>query len=105
MAAQAARDDSGLDDADALEHAAIVVASAMGGERTHYAASAQLVEHKLQDKKLRLSPFTAPKLMPNAASANIGMLLGSHGPNVSPAAACASGAYALAQAADLGVPR
>jgi 3-oxoacyl-[acyl-carrier-protein] synthase II len=39
--------------------------------------------------------------MPNAASANVGMLLGSHGPNVSPAAACASGAYAIAQAADL----
>lgn len=101
LAAQAARQDSGLLDPDALEQAAIVVASAMGGERTHYAASAQLVEHKLHDRKLRLSPFTAPKLMPNAASANIGMLFGAHGPNVSPAAACASGAYALAQAADL----
>ena len=101
LAAQAAREDSGLLTPEALELAAIVVASAMGGERTHYAASAQLVEHKLYEKKLRLSPFTAPKLMPNAASANIGMLFGCHGPNISPAAACASGAYALAQAADL----
>lgn len=101
LSAQAAREDSGLTEPDALEQAAIVVASAMGGERTHYAASAQLAEHKLTEKKLRLSPFTAPKLMPNAASANIGMLFGCHGPNVSPAAACASGAYALAQAADL----
>lgn len=101
LAAQAAREDSGLLEGDALEQAAIVVASAMGGERTHYAASVQLVEHQLSGKKLRLSPFTAPKLMPNAASANIGMLFGAHGPNMSPAAACASGAYALAQAADL----
>jgi 3-oxoacyl-[acyl-carrier-protein] synthase II len=101
LAAHAARQDSGLLDAGALEQAAVVVASAMGGERTHYAASAQLVEHQRRDTKLRLSPFTAPKLMPNAASANIGMLFGAHGPNVSPAAACASGAYALAQAADL----
>src|SRR6185436_4581334 len=36
-----------------------------------------------------------------AAAANVGMLLGSHGPSVSPAAACASGAYAIAQAADM----
>lgn len=101
LAAQAAREDSGLTGSEALERAAVVVASAMGGERTHYNASAQLAEHKLTERKLRLSPFTAPKLMPNAASANIGMLFGCHGPNVSPAAACASGAYALAQAADL----
>jgi 3-oxoacyl-[acyl-carrier-protein] synthase II len=101
VAADLARKDSGLESPAALEAAAVVVASAMGGERTHHAASAALTEHKLTDRKLRLSPFTAPKLMPNAASANVAMLLGSHGPNVSPAAACASGAYAIAQAADL----
>jgi 3-oxoacyl-[acyl-carrier-protein] synthase II len=100
LAADAARRDSGLETPE-LANAAVVVASAMGGERTHDAASAHLAEHKLTEKKLRLSPFTAPKLMPNAASANVAMLLGSHGPNVSPAAACASGAYAIAQAADL----
>ena len=100
LAADAAQKDSGLEVAE-LEHAAVVVACSMGGERTHDAASAQLMEHKLTEKKLRLSPFTAPKLMPNAASANVSMLLGAHGPNVSPAAACASGAYAIAQAADL----
>ncbi len=100
LAADAARADAGLA-AEELEHAAVVVASAMGGERTHDAASRHLAEHHLTGRRLRLSAFTAPKLMPNAASANAGMLLGAHGPNVSPAAACASGAYALAQGADL----
>ncbi|MFN3651786.1 MAG: beta-ketoacyl-[acyl-carrier-protein] synthase family protein [Armatimonadota bacterium] len=100
LAAHAAREDSGAGPEE-LERAAVVVASAMGGERTHDTSSQHLAEHKLTGKRARFSPFTAPKLMPNAASANVGMLLGSHGPNVSPAAACASGAYALAQAADL----
>lgn len=101
LAAHAARSDSGLEGDGAVEEAAVVVASSMGGELTHDRASAHLAEHKLTGSRLRLSPFTAPKLMPNASSANVGILLGAHGPNVSPAAACASGAYALAQAADL----
>ncbi len=100
IAAQRAREDSGLE-ASALEQAAVVVASAMGGERSHDGGSRALLEHQLTGKRLRLSAFTAPKLMPNAAAANVGMLLGSHGPSVSPAAACASGAYAIAQAADM----
>lgn len=101
LAAEEARTDSGLTDLDAWEQAAVVVASAMGGERTHYTSSAQLVEHKITGSRVRLSPFTAPKLMPNAPSANVAMHLGATGPNVSPAAACASGAYAIAQAADM----
>jgi len=101
LAADRARHDSGLTGPSDLEEAAVVIASAMGGERTHDTASAHLAEHKLTEKKLRISPFTAPKLMPNAGSANVGILLGAHGPNVSPAAACASGAYSVAQAADL----
>jgi 3-oxoacyl-[acyl-carrier-protein] synthase II len=100
IAAQRAREDSGLEEPD-LERAAVVVASAMGGERSHDGGSRALAEHQLTGKRLRLSAFTAPKLMPNAAAANVAMLLGSHGPSVSPAAACASGAYAIAQAADL----
>lgn len=103
LAADAAREDAGLarSGSGTLEEAAVVIASAMGGEHTHYDASRQLVEHHLTGRKIRISPFTAPKLMPNAASANVAMHLEAHGPNVSPAAACASGAYAIAQAADL----
>src|SRR5688572_23978118 len=101
LAADEAREDAGLaPSTGALDDAAVVVASAMGGEHTHYEASRQLAEHRLTGGKIRISPFTAPKLMPNAASANVGMYLESYGPNVSPAAACASGAYAIAQAAD-----
>ncbi|HEV3050744.1 MAG TPA: beta-ketoacyl-[acyl-carrier-protein] synthase family protein, partial [Longimicrobium sp.] len=100
LAAHEARVDSGLTEPNAFREAAVIVASAMGGERTHDTSSAHLAEHKHTGRRLRLSPFTAPKLMPNAASACVGMLLGAHGPNISPAGACASGGYALAQAAD-----
>ncbi len=101
LAAEAARVDSGITDFSIWAEAAVVVASAMGGERTHYTSSAHLAEHKLTGSRFRLSPFTAPKLMPNAPSANVAMHLSAMGPNVSPAAACASGAYAIAQAADM----
>jgi 3-oxoacyl-[acyl-carrier-protein] synthase II len=101
LAAQEAREDAGLAGEGDLDEAAVVVASAMGGERTHDGASSHLAEHKVTGKRLRLSPFTAPKLMPNGASANVAMLCGAHGPNFSPAAACSSGAYALSQGADL----
>ncbi len=101
IAAERARVDSGLSEPGQREQAAVVVASAMGGEQTRHRASAHLAEHHLTGKRARFSPFTAPKLMPNAASANVAMLLGAHGPNVSPGAACASGAYALVLAADL----
>jgi len=100
LAAHAACAEAGLGP-DELERAAVVIASSMGGERTHDGASRHLEEHRLTGARLRVSPFTAPRLMPNAASANVGLLLGAHGPNAAPAAACASGAYALAQAADL----
>jgi len=100
VAAHAAREDAGITDPAMLAYASVVVASAMGGERTHFGASRQLTEHQILGGRLRLSAFTAPKLMPNAASANVGLMLGSHGPNVSPSAACASGAYAISQAAD-----
>lgn len=101
LATHAARADAGLEDDPHLEAAAVLVASAMGGEQTHHDASRRLTQHQLAGTRPRFSPFTAPKLMPNAASATAGMLLGAHGCNVSPAAACASGAYALAQALDL----
>jgi 3-oxoacyl-[acyl-carrier-protein] synthase II len=93
-------EDAGLSGPGLLREAAVVVASAMGGEQTHDSASRHLGEHLLTGKRLRISPFTAPKLMPNAAAGNVAMLLDAHGPTVSPAAACASGAYAIAQAAD-----
>lgn len=100
LAAARARTDAGLD-GEPLDQAAVVIASAMGGEQTHDQSSRHLEQHLLTGRRLRFSPFIAPRLMPNAASANVGMLLGAHGPNVSPAAACASGAYSIAQAADL----
>src|SRR4051794_40031076 len=55
VAAHQAREDSGLSDPRDWEEAAVVLASAMGGEHTHYSASAQLAEHRVTGKRLRIS--------------------------------------------------
>lgn len=99
IAAHRARESAGLLQTD-LGPASVSVSSSMGGERTHDAASRLLAEHLLTGKRLRLSPFTAPKLMPNASAANVSILLGAHGPSTGMSAACASGAYSIAQAFD-----
>ncbi len=46
----------------------------------------------------RVSPFTVPKLMVNAASGNVGILFGLRGPNSAVATACASAANAIGDA-------
>ena len=47
----------------------------------------------------RLSPFMVPKLMCNAASGNVSIHYGIHGPNAAVASACASAAHAIGEAA------
>lgn len=46
----------------------------------------------------RISPFTVPKLMVNAAAGNVGILWGLRGPNSSVATACASASNAIGDA-------
>jgi 3-oxoacyl-[acyl-carrier-protein] synthase II len=46
----------------------------------------------------RISPFTVPKLMANAAAANIAILWGLRGPNYCLVTACASAAHSIGQA-------
>jgi len=46
----------------------------------------------------KLSPFTVPRLMSNAASGNIAIRYGLQGPNFSVASACASGSHAIGEA-------
>ena len=43
----------------------------------------------------RVSPFTVPRLMVNAASGNVSIMFGIHGPNTAIATACATGAHAI----------
>src|SRR5690606_4816759 len=48
----------------------------------------------------RVSPFTVPKMMLNAAGGNLSIRYGLQGPNYSVATACASAANAMANAFD-----
>ncbi len=47
------------------------------------------------------NPLAVPKIIPNMSSANVGIDLGIHGPNLGMVTACASGAHAIAIAATL----
>jgi 3-oxoacyl-[acyl-carrier-protein] synthase II len=49
----------------------------------------------------RLTPFTVPRMMANAASGNVSILFGLKGPNTAVATACATGANAIGDAARL----
>ncbi|MCK5114397.1 MAG: beta-ketoacyl-ACP synthase II [Phycisphaerae bacterium] len=86
---------SGLDFAtEDLERCAVIVGSGIGGLWT------------LQEQHLRLlnkgpgkvSPFTVPRLMINAAGAHIAVKYGLRGANFGVVTACASGAHAIGEA-------
>ncbi len=49
----------------------------------------------------RVSPFTVPGLMLNSAAAHISIMTGARGPNLALATACATGAHALGEAAEI----
>ena len=74
-----------------------MIATGVGGVTT-------LVEQSgvMNDKGARrVSPFTIPMLMPNAASSTVSIKLGSWGPNFTTASACASAADGLGVALDM----
>ena len=49
----------------------------------------------------RVSPFVGPMMMPNAASAAVAITYGLQGPNLCVASACATGAHAIGEAAEV----
>ena len=49
----------------------------------------------------RVSPFTVPRLMPNAASGNVSIVFKLNGPNTAVSTACATGSNAIGDAARL----
>ncbi len=96
VAADLAAKDSGFDFKAAArpDRIGVIIGSGIGGltelEEQH---------HRLIEKgPERVSAFTIPKLMVNAASGNISILLGAQGPNTAVATACASATNAMGDA-------
>ncbi len=95
-AAIEAMEDSGLDweQGDPYRRG-VVIGSGVGGIQT-----IEFYDGVLRERgPRRLSPFTVPKLMVNAASGNVSIRFNLRGVNSAPATACATGGHALAEAA------
>ena len=88
--------DSGLDfDKEDPWRCGSIIGTGIGGMEEFEAGLRKLIE-KGPD---RVSPFTIPKLMCNAAPGNISIRFGLRGPNSAIATACASAAHAIGEAA------
>jgi 3-oxoacyl-[acyl-carrier-protein] synthase II len=94
-AAAEAMEDSGLDweQGDPYRRG-VVIGSGVGGIQTIEYYAGVLTEKGPR----RMSPFTVPKLMVNAAAGNTSIRYNLRGVNSSPATACATGGHALAEA-------
>jgi 3-oxoacyl-[acyl-carrier-protein] synthase II len=76
------------------ERCGIIIGSGIGGIRTIEEGMTTLVERGPD----RLSPFTVPRLMPNATAGNISIKYGLKGPSSTHATACASSGHAMVDA-------
>jgi 3-oxoacyl-[acyl-carrier-protein] synthase II len=87
--------DAGLDfDKEDRYRCGVLIGSGIGGIETLEEQNKILIERGVQ----RVSPFTVPRLMVNAASGNVSILFGINGPNTAVATACATGANAIGDA-------
>jgi len=88
--------DSGLDfSKEDRTRSGVVIGSGIGGIETLEEQNHILWERGFS----RVSPFTVPRLMVNAASGNVSILFGLQGPNTAIATACATGANAIGDGA------
>jgi len=86
--------DSGIDfDKEDLERCAVIVGSGIGGLQELEDQHNRMIEKGPK----RISPFTVPKLMANAACGTIGILWGLRGVNFAVVTACASAANAIGE--------
>ena len=74
--------------------AGVILATGIGGFATMEAQQRVLLEKGPG----RVSPFTVPMMMPNAAAGHVAMELGLTGPNLCVCTACAAGAHAVGEA-------
>lgn len=84
-------DDSNRDDVG------VIVGSGIGGLKVTEEASYTLKERGPR----RLSPFTVPMILADIAAGEIAMKLGACGPNFALISACATGAHAIGEAAEI----
>jgi 3-oxoacyl-[acyl-carrier-protein] synthase II len=88
--------DSGIDfKAEDPFRCGVLIGSGIGGIETLEEQNKILIERDVT----RVSPFTVPRLMVNAASGNVSILFRINGPNTAVATACATGSNAIGDAA------
>jgi len=93
-ASSQAVDDSGLDfSREDPFRVGVIVGTGIGGIKEIEDQHIRLLEKGVR----KLSPFTVPKLMGNAASGNIAIRYGLKGPNFCIVSACASGSHAIGE--------
>ncbi|MCH7798805.1 MAG: beta-ketoacyl-ACP synthase II [Planctomycetes bacterium] len=94
-AALEAANDCGIDlDKGDPYRRGVVVGSGVGGILTIETGHALLIKYGPR----KVSPFTVPKLMINAAAGSVSIRLNLRGANSAPATACATGAHAIGNA-------
>ncbi len=90
--------DSGIDfKSEVGERCGVLIGSGIGGIETLEEQCGILNARGVS----RVSPFTVPRLMVNAASGNVSILFGLKGPNTAVATACATGSNAIGDAGRL----
>jgi len=94
-AAKQAVDDSGLDfSKEDVFRAGVIVGTGIGGIKEIEEQHKRLLEKGPK----KVSPFSVPRLMSNAASGTIAINYGIRGPNFCVSSACASGNHAIGEA-------
>jgi 3-oxoacyl-[acyl-carrier-protein] synthase II len=90
--------DAGIDfEKEDTYRCGVVIGSGIGGIETIEEQNKILIERGVS----RVSPFTVPRLMANAASGNVSIEFKLHGPNTTVATACATGSNAVGDAGRL----
>jgi 3-oxoacyl-[acyl-carrier-protein] synthase II len=87
--------DAGIDfETEDRYRCGVLIGSGIGGIETLEEQNRVLIERGVS----RVSPFTVPRLMVNAASGNVSIFFGINGPNTAVATACATGSNAIGDA-------
>lgn len=82
---------------DNAESIGVIIGSGIGGITTLAEGVITLQERG----PARISPFLVPAMITNMASGQVSMMFGLKGPNYCPTSACASGAHAIGEAAEI----